>query len=136
MLNKSDAGKIVFEAVKNVVDSGLILEELTKKNGTFRKTTPKNAHPLTNYVHRMIEFYSNINPHIPSQIEFFIQDFADEVLKQKGKRPSEGKILFYLVDEYSKPFYHLLDNLAEEYCVKFGLNPNGCLRSWKGLFGY
>ena len=135
-MNKAEAGKKVFEAVQEVINSGLILKELTKRDGSLRLTCPKNAHPLTKYVHRMIQFYSNIRPNLPVSIVYYIQDYVDEVLNQRGKRISEGKICFYLIDEHSKPFYDLLNNLADEYCVRFGLNPNGCLRSWKYALGY
>ena len=120
-----------------VIDE-LIAEDFFKKNLKGRKglkvSVKSDAHPLLRYVHRMIQFYSGINVHIPTTTQFYMQDFVDEVLHQN---PSDkNNFCVYLLKDGVEELYHRLDKHAEELCDYFGLDKDRATKIWyKAFYG-
>lgn len=91
--------------------------------GKLRKSMPTSAHPLLRYVHRMVTFYSNINPQIPVVTQFYLQDYVDELLGKDVLR-------VYMSVNGVEHIYRLLDNIADTICEKAGLDGNAFIKKW------
>ena len=123
-LSKQEKIRLVVEAIQTLIESSYLEEQLTHR-GQFRKTLPKNAHPLVKYVHRMIQFSTGQSLSIPTQTQFFLQDFVDIVLQQTMLPLRDPKrkeqLTVYIIKDGIEKMYNMLDSKADELATHFGL---------------
>lgn len=112
----------ILQSIRKLESENFFELSLIKK-GKISKTIRKDVHPLLKYVHRMVTFYSNINPQIPVVTQFYLQDYVDELLGKDVLR-------VYMPVNGVEHIYRLLDNIADTICEKAGLDGNAFIKKW------
>lgn len=122
---------VVLSAIDSLISSDFFKKGLTGRNG-LRSSMNSKSHPLLRYVHRMVRFYSGIDPRIPTATQFYLQDFVDDLLNQDPK--CKDNFLVYTLRDGVETIYDKLDKYSEDLCEYFGLDKNGCAKRWYRAF--
>lgn len=132
-MTRQEKIETVLEAIEDLNSKGFFQKSLTGRSG-MRKSVNSKHHPLVRYVHRMVEFYGGLNYHMPTTIQFFLQDFVDSVVPNEKNDPE--RLTVYITSGEVKKLYDALDGIAKEMCLCFGLDPDAAAKRWqKAFFG-
>ena len=138
-MNRYEKLSAVMDEISAMVSDGTMKKLLSGRGGNFRSTAPKN-NGAAKYIHRMIQFSSGINVHMPVMASFDLQDYIDEKFPENKALDLYDEDKLWVcglrTDERINEFFKFLDNIADEYCTEFGYDNMMAARRWARAMGF